>query len=358
MKVRFVLRFHDNTPSGGRKIVYDYANYLSEHGNDVNISFVADTPFHSRKLNRIVSVRHYFDYLKKIRTQNKLDWFKFNSKIKLEAFYSFKHIRRSDDEVLIAFDYGIALNIAEIIDNPNNCFYMIQHDEKVYYKKSVIREAWKLPMTKIVISSWLYNKVKEYDSNVFLVKNYVEKDKFYINNPIESRKNIVSMIQHPNPSKGTQIGIDALKIVKKTIPDLQVRIFGTKNPIEGLPEYFTYYKQANISTLRDKIYNQSAIYILTSYLEGWGLTATEAMACGATLVSTRNGGVDDFGFDGETALLSDPGDCQELASNIISLLSNPDRRIAMGYAGANIVSQFTFEESAALFSKIILGERC
>ena len=49
-----------------------------------------------------------------------------------------------------------------------------------------------------------------------------------------------------------------------------------------------------------------AIYVLPSAYEGWGLTAVEAMACGAAVITTRNGGVEDFARDGDNALLVPP----------------------------------------------------
>jgi glycosyltransferase involved in cell wall biosynthesis len=45
------------------------------------------------------------------------------------------------------------------------------------------------------------------------------------------------------------------------------------------------------------------VFMLTSRYEGWGLPATEAMACGAAVVSTRNGGTEDFLVDGAQLLL-------------------------------------------------------
>ncbi|PHY54955.1 polysaccharide biosynthesis protein [Lactiplantibacillus plantarum] len=354
--IHFVLRFHDDTPSGGRKILYEYANYLAERGHQICITFVADTPFRARKWNQLATIKHFRTFLLRKKFQNHIDWFKLNKTIKVNYCFSTKKISKRANEILLAFDYGIALSLGEQLDDFTHCFYLIQHDEKVYYDKKIVRQAWKLPYKKIVISTWLYNKVKKYDSNVYLVRNYVDTNDFFVTVPIESRSHIVSLIQHPNPSKGTIVGIEALKIVKKNIPDLQVIMFGTHKPLYQLPNYYTYYENVNEDTLRNLIYNRSSIYILTSYLEGWGLTATEAMACGAALVSTKNGGVDDFGIHEQTALLSRPGDVEALARNIVTLLKNDSKRIRMGYAGESKVSKFTFEKSAKLFEEILLKE--
>lgn len=354
MIVNFIMRFHNDTPNGGAKIVFNYANYLAKKNNEIKITFVADTPYKDRKYNKPASIKHIVKFLKDNNIQKKITWMNLDSKIKIDSYYSIKNIPFDRNEIIIAFDYGIILSLYDVLPNLNNCFYLIQHDEKVYYDKNIVRKAWRLPVTKIVISTWLYNKIKPYDDNVILIKNFVETKNFFVNNSIEDRKNVVSIIQHPNPSKGTKVGIDALKIVKKEIPDLRVIMFGTHSPSNNLPEYFTYYKDADVRTLRNSIYNKSAIYLLTSYLEGWGLTATEAMACGATLISTKNGGVDDFGIDNETALLSNPGDSKKMAQNIVLLLKNKSKRISMGYAGKRKVEGFTFEKSSSKFENVLL----
>ena len=60
--------------------------------------------------------------------------------------------------------------------------------------------------------------------------------------------------------------------------------------------------------LVDEIYNTSRVFLCTSWVEGFGLTNVEAMACGAALVTTDNGGSRDYALHGETALVAPCGD--------------------------------------------------
>ena len=42
MNISFVLGNNSNQLSGGYKVIFQYANYLQNHGNSVTIIFLAD----------------------------------------------------------------------------------------------------------------------------------------------------------------------------------------------------------------------------------------------------------------------------------------------------------------------------
>jgi glycosyltransferase involved in cell wall biosynthesis len=81
--------------------------------------------------------------------------------------------------------------------------------------------------------------------------------------------------------------------------------------------------------------------------EPFGMTLTEAMACGCPVVSTRAGGIPEIVREGETGLLADPGDPDTLADALLELLRDPDRAKEMGARGFDRVhSTFTWEHTA------------
>ncbi|MCK4897610.1 MAG: glycosyltransferase family 4 protein, partial [Anaerolineales bacterium] len=61
-------------------------------------------------------------------------------------------------------------------------------------------------------------------------------------------------------------------------------------------------------------------------------SCAEAMACGACVVASKIGGLDEMISDGETGYLFPPGDSLALAQVIMCLLARPDKR---KYVGAN-----------------------
>lgn len=81
--------------------------------------------------------------------------------------------------------------------------------------------------------------------------------------------------------------------------------------------------------------------------EPFGMTLTEAMACGRPVVSTRAGGIPEVVQEGETGLLADPGDPVTLADGLLELLRDPARAKQMGALGfARVRATFTWEHTA------------
>ena len=63
-----------------------------------------------------------------------------------------------------------------------------------------------------------------------------------------------------------------------------------------------------------------------SLLEGFGLSALEAMAAGKAVVASRVGGLMEVVADSVTGDLVPPGNPEDLALAIAGLLEDPDRR--------------------------------
>ncbi len=78
---------------------------------------------------------------------------------------------------------------------------------------------------------------------------------------------------------------------------------------------------------RNKLYNETKIFLLTSPKEGFPTTIAEAMCTGACCISSDVGDVSDIVENGRTGILIKPYDAIELYSeNIIALLLNPEMR--------------------------------
>ena len=64
------------------------------------------------------------------------------------------------------------------------------------------------------------------------------------------------------------------------------------------------------------------VYLMTSETESFGVSALEAMAAGVPVVSSNTGGIPEVNIDGETGYLSNVGDINEMAQNVIKLLED------------------------------------
>lgn len=71
--------------------------------------------------------------------------------------------------------------------------------------------------------------------------------------------------------------------------------------------------------------------------EGIPLALMEAMACGLAVVASRQSGIPELVRDGETGLLSEPGDGASIAAAIERLAADPALRASLGMRGREVV---------------------
>lgn len=93
----------------------------------------------------------------------------------------------------------------------------------------------------------------------------------------------------------------------------------------------------------DELYERAWVFCLPSRYEGFGLPYVEAMAHGLPVVATPNLGASFVTREGRDGLLVADHD---LGSTLSGLLSDADRRAALGRAGRERAAEFTWERSA------------
>ncbi len=90
-----------------------------------------------------------------------------------------------------------------------------------------------------------------------------------------------------------------------------------------------------IAELRRKAY----VTVVGSRYENFPMVVLEAMAFGSPLVATRTGGIVEIVEDGVNGILVDPGNCEELAACILSLLEAPELAMKLGEQAAKDVAE-------------------
>jgi glycosyltransferase involved in cell wall biosynthesis len=170
-----------------------------------------------------------------------------------------------------------------------------------------------------------------------------DKEEFAIDNPIINRDPLNLLGMYSDKTwKGSHVAIEAANLVREQQPDVKMMLFGTESRPDDLPAWIDYASNPRRSELR-RIYNQSAIFMASSFTEGWGLPPCEAMLCGCAVVATDIGGYREFCYDAETALIVPPGNPQAMADAVHKLVANPDLRGQIAMQGHEYVKRFDWE---------------
>ncbi len=92
------------------------------------------------------------------------------------------------------------------------------------------------------------------------------------------------------------------------------------------------------------LYRSAWVVASTSLREGWGMTVTEAGACGTPAVVTRIGGHEDAVVDGSSGLLADTAD--DLVAALDAVLADDVLRRRLGQGAREHAGRFTWEATA------------
>ena len=162
------------------------------------------------------------------------------------------------------------------------------------------------------------------------------------------------------PVKRTSLVVAAMERVHERVPDAELVIIGD-GPLRGDLEAqarsgsaagrITFTGHLGREALREQ-YRRAWLVTSASLAEGWGLTMTEAAACGVPAVASDISGHRCSIVNGTTGVLVEP---QHLGDAIADLLLDHDRRLRMSEAGLARAATLTWEASATGLLEVLAG---
>jgi len=156
------------------------------------------------------------------------------------------------------------------------------------------------------------------------------------------------------PRKRLDILLRAAGLLRKAIPELEIRIAGNGpeyGRLQGIGRELDlgpvarWRGDASMSSLAAE-YNRCDVFYLPSVQEGFGIVFLEAMAAGKPIVAARAAAIPEVVRSG---ILVEPENPEALADAIGRLYRDPDLRRSLGSAGLRDVEQFEMNRVAVRF---------
>lgn len=300
--------------------------------------------------------------------------------------------------------------VKELIESKPAEVVHIHDFQLIYLYKYVPRGTplfltWHIPFADRIsphLKEYLINIMKEYDKVVFSSPEYIKaavkaglpKEKTELIHPIcntqhfkkvEGSKEllrkkynlpkdakIILCVQRIDPKSGHEQLVKSLPAIIKKVPNAKLVFVGAESLSNKLSKDREMLRQ-NIIKLIDKlkvkdniiftgnidygeipeIYNCADVATLVSQNEGFGLSVTEAMACGVPVIGTKVGGIPLQVVDGKNGYLVSVGDYKKTSERIIKILSDDDLRQKMSKEALKTVAQ-KFDMSIGIDKHLVM----
>lgn len=340
LKINMVLPFPATKPVGGVKIMYEYANRLSEQGHDVVVYHSIKRPF-----KKSATPLWYKVFAFKLRNVARPKWFRLHNDVQslIVPAVTDKYIRNAD--ITMSTWWQMAYAVHGLSAAKGKKFNLIQDYETWGGQQEKVDASYSLGNTNLVIAKYLQNIVAEKSGIIPAhIPNAVDAAKFFIEqNPRQRDPHSVIMLYSEEPRKGTAFGIAALEKTREEFPDLKAWLFGVYPKPAQLPSWINYTQRPE--NLRS-LYNKAAVFFSPSLGEGWALPPAEAMACGCAVVCTDIGGHQDYATDQQTALLVTPENVADMVEKLKLVLENKILRQELSANGFELMrTEFSWKKS-------------
>lgn len=352
MRIAFVLPMVSAAPVGGYKVVYELAGRLADRGHEAAVLHTVDwrsggTPRQrARRRARLWRMRRDRVAI--------VPWMEVDPRVELSVVLEPGRLEPPRADALLATAWVTAPLVAKAAGERG--FYLIQGYETWGTDPGPVRDTWRLPLRKIVVSRWLEEVAIEMGegARTSYVPIGVDLDRWGVDVPVQSREARVGVTF--SPFKDPADALATIASVRRRVPDLAVSAFGTGSRPDGLPGWADYARRPSQAQLR-ALYNSCAVFLQAGGREGWGLPAAEAMACGCALVTYDTGGSREYAEDGETAVVVHERRPERLAEELAALLGDRPRRLELSRRGRERVGGFTWTRSVDSLEAVLSGSR-
>jgi glycosyltransferase involved in cell wall biosynthesis len=339
MRFNFLLPFPATKPVGGVKIMYEYANRISMRGHTVRLLHSIRRPF--RKSSTPVWIKRLLFYLRNVERPS---WFNLREEVESKIIPEASERFMPDADVTISTWWEMAYMLSKLSERKGVKVNLVQDHELWNGSEELVRASYRLPVYPACVSKHLMQIVGAYaDSAPLYLPNAIDSSVFACTIPPQNRDPLsVMMLFSPEPRKGSAFGIQALELLRARFPKLKVTLFGV-HPKPKIPNWMNYQqKPADLAGL----YNQHALFLSPSLVEGWALPLAEAMSCGCATVCTDSGGPRDYAIDRRTAAVVPTHSAEAIMEALSGFIESPTHRLEVALRGMDFIqTRFSWDQN-------------
>jgi glycosyltransferase involved in cell wall biosynthesis len=233
----------------------------------------------------------------------------------------------------------------------------------VYLAEKMVDWFYKQIPFAVVSDSTLQEFIKRgFDINKFsMVPNAIDHNLFPMTVSEKYKIPTIAYFGRLRRYKSVDHLLRAFKLVKKRIPEAEVLIMGTgsyRNELELLAKKLEIEESTRFTgfvTEEEKVNYLSKVHCVvnTSMKEGWGITNIEANACGTPVISADVPGLRDSVKNGQSGLLYEYNNIEQLAKSIEYLLVDKELQENLSRGSLEWAAQFSWNKSAEMMLDVI-----
>ena len=211
------------------------------------------------------------------------------------------------------------------------------------------------------------NMFKKYSKKTLTIAPGIDIKKYKPNFKLNPSNKLlyIGKIDKSSEWKGIKYLLEAIKIVKNSIPSIQLTLVGEGNQIKYFKDYSRKIGiEKNVLFVGEKkgqdkikIIQSSNTLILPSIsnAESFGIVLIEALACQKSVIGSRIGGIPYIIEHNKTGLLVSPKNEYKLSKAILSIIKNTKLHNKLSQAGREkVISKFDLDQLIDKTGEILL----
>lgn len=336
---------------GGYNVHFEYASRMAAFGHDVTLLFPRNLEVRRDRWKAPIWALRL-----KRRHRPLIGTFNLHPAVRVRLVADLDTRSLPDADILVATAWQTAEKLREAPSTKGRRYYIVYDFEHWQAAEpglrrriaSTFRSGFRMVATSSAVSRMIR---QEGGREVAIVPCGLDHEVFARDQDIAGRAPTLLFAARREATKNLEGVVKAASILHERYGKrLAIVAYG----VDGLefPDFVDFHPTPDNKALR-RLYNSASIFLCGSFGEGWGLPSVEAMACGAALVTTQNGGSDDFAHADRTAVLTRSAAPDGLAEGVSRLVENEALRIRIAENGHAWVQQYRWGDAASNIQAIL-----